>query len=62
MKMLPALPAASLLNAGPTRCSFLQEKQKRRRGAGPSCPGEMCTRKSRASLAPWAVLEEVGVR
>ena len=53
--------AAWLLSPGLTQWVSQQEEQKKRQEAGPSCPGETCTRKPRAGLALWAVLEEVKV-
>lgn len=52
--------AASILSPGLTWHLSPQEKQKRRRGAGSSCPGETCPRKPRAGPPPRGMPEEVG--
>lgn len=52
--------ATSLLSPSLTQCLTRQEKQKRRREAGPSHPGEKCAQRPQASLVPGAAPEEVG--
>lgn len=61
LEMLPAAQATSFYSPRVTSVCSQQGKQKRRREAGPSHPGEKRAWGPWASVAPLAVPEEVGM-